>query len=111
VINPGDFNDDGHVDTADYVVWRKTIGDTVARGVAADGDGDGTITVADRDVWRAKFGTNYAAGSAAGVSASAVPEPATAVLAVVALLAMLAIRRRHLVARLGWRVRSRVAVV
>ena len=34
---PGDFNRDGIVDTADYVVWRKTFGQEVARGTGGEG--------------------------------------------------------------------------
>ena len=64
LIHPGDYNDDGTVDAADYVVWRNTLGQTVpnygqtnaALGTGADGDGDGIITDADYDVWRARFG-------------------------------------------------------
>jgi hypothetical protein len=94
VINPGEFNDDGIADTSDYVVWRRTMGTSVARGVAADGDGDGTITLAEYNVWRAKCGTNYSPGSGAAIEPAAIPEPATGVLALAILLAMLAVRRR-----------------
>jgi hypothetical protein len=90
VIDPGDFNDDGLVDAADYVVWRKTSGDPVARGVAADGDGDGAIGPGDYNVWLANFGKNYAAGSQ---TASPTPEPST--LALLLLTALAAITRRH----------------
>jgi hypothetical protein len=84
VINPGDFNDDGQIDAADYVVWRKSVGDTVARGASADGDGDGLVTLADFDVWRAKFGTVYSTGNGTGLQSNAVPEPSTYVLALFA---------------------------
>lgn len=58
----GDYNTSGKVDGADYVVWRNGLG---------------TIyTPADYDVWRAHFGET----AGAGVSLSAVPEPATCVL-------------------------------
>ncbi len=87
VINPGDFNDDGKVDAADYVMWRRTVGSTVSRGYFADGDGDGTIGDGDYNVWRAKFGTTYAAGSGASVLSTAVPEPTTIVLLLVSLVA------------------------
>ena len=63
---PGDFNLDGSVDAADYVVWRKT---------------DGTQT--GYDTWRTNFGQT--AGSGSGASANAtVPEPTTLVLLIVA---------------------------
>jgi probable HAF family extracellular repeat protein len=63
---PGDFNHNGTVDAADYVVWRKT-----------DGTQNGY------DTWRAHFGMTSESGSgSAGASDSqaAVPEPATIVL-------------------------------
>jgi hypothetical protein len=77
----GDYNGNGVVDGADYVVWRKTLGQT-GTGLAADGNGDGTINSGDYDLWRANFGA--IAGSGAGFSAtgsaSAVPEPSTLML-------------------------------
>jgi hypothetical protein len=72
---PGDFNQDGHVDAADYVVWRKSDG-----------------TQAGYDKWRANFGASHGLGrSSAGypVDASAellseVPEPSAICLCVLA---------------------------
>ena len=39
---PGDYNQNGNVDAADYVVWRNGVGTTYTQG--------------DYDVWRAHFG-------------------------------------------------------
>ena len=61
VTAPGDFNHDGTVDGADYVVWRKGL--------------NTKYTLADYDSWRVHFGQTYSPGS--GASLSAVPEPAT----------------------------------
>jgi fibronectin-binding autotransporter adhesin len=61
VTAPGDFNHDGTVDAADFVVWRKGLGTK--------------YTPADYDSWRAHFGQTYSPGS--GVSSNAVPEPGT----------------------------------
>jgi T5SS/PEP-CTERM-associated repeat protein len=65
---PGDFNVDGKVDAADYVVWRNGLGST--------------YTQDHYNAWRANFGRT--AGSAAGATIdlpssahAAVPEPAT----------------------------------
>lgn len=77
VINPGDFNDNGQVDAADYVVWRKSVGSVVARGFEADGDGDGTIDSGDYSVWRAKLDTNYSAGRDSLTAGTSVPEPSS----------------------------------
>jgi hypothetical protein len=68
----GDFDSSGTVDAADYVLWRRTLGDTVTVFTAADGDGDGTIDQGDYAVWRAHFGESLPAagvGSAAGAPA------------------------------------------
>jgi hypothetical protein len=60
---PADYNDDNLVDAADYVVWRKTLNQSVAHFSGADGDGDGTIDQDDHGVWRANFGRTLEAGS------------------------------------------------
>jgi hypothetical protein len=52
----GDYNRDGTVDAADYLVWRKTLGATVANYSGADGSGNGTVGPEDYDIWRANFG-------------------------------------------------------
>lgn len=70
---PGDYNRDGSVDGADYVVWRTAMNGDV--NLAADGSGDGVINMADYDVWRAHFGMNAPAG---GASFGTVPEPSVA---------------------------------
>jgi probable HAF family extracellular repeat protein len=74
---PGDFNHDGTVDAADYVVWRKTGGPP-----------------ADYNTWRTHFGRTLAGG--AGSSShfplppsaldSAVPEPTSLATLLLALL-------------------------
>jgi hypothetical protein len=72
-VTPGDFNDDGVVDAADYVVWRKTDGTNFDLG----GNGDETggsmnvVDMADYNLWVNNFGET-SAGSGGG---AAVPEP------------------------------------
>jgi hypothetical protein len=63
--NEADYNENGTVDAADYVVWRNTLGQTVPAGTAGDGNGDGMVTSADYDLWRAGFGS---AGSNASLN-------------------------------------------
>jgi hypothetical protein len=72
----GDYDADGDVDAADYVVWRNAFGAaTILYGSGADGNGDGKVDAADYTVWR----DNLGAGSGAGSQAAA-PEPSTAVM-------------------------------
>ncbi len=62
---PGDYNNNGVVDAADYVAWRKGLGTTYTQN--------------DYNVWRTHFGQTV--GSGAGVvTNAAVPEPITLVL-------------------------------
>lgn len=83
----GDYNRDGVVNSADYVVWRKSNGQT-GWGLAADSDLNGRIDAADYATWRSHFGQSSGAGSAA-----IVPEPATVALPVIALAALICGRR------------------
>jgi hypothetical protein len=75
---PGDYNGDGSVDAADFVVWRKDP--------AAFGGAEGYST------WRMNFDAPDGAGS--GLGANAVPEPAALLLAVIAIATCALGRRR-----------------
>jgi len=78
----GDFNGDGSVDAADYVVWRNTLGSSV--NLFADGDGSGMVDQGDYQLWKSQFGST--AGSGAGLHNShSVPEPTSLVALSVAL--------------------------
>jgi hypothetical protein len=73
-LTAGDFNQDGAVDAADYVAWRKGLG---------------TIyTPADYDTWRAHFGQSIDSSGplAASDSLPAVPEPGMLTLSLIVLL-------------------------
>jgi rhamnogalacturonan endolyase len=54
----GDYNADGNVDAADYVVWRKANGSTT--DLHADGNKNGIVDEEDYDLWRANFGRTSA---------------------------------------------------
>jgi hypothetical protein len=71
----GDYNGDGRVDAADYVVWR------------AGGSPDDTQV--GYNLWR----TNFGRGSGAGAVISAVPEPGSLVLLLVSIAAIRAVMR------------------
>lgn len=91
---PGDFNDDGLVDAADYTLWRDTLGQSVAAGTGADGNLDGAITSVDYTLWKTNFGRSLAAPSGSG-SVAKVPEPHTAILfAIFAMIAAAFVRPR-----------------
>ncbi len=91
----GDYNGNGVVDAADYVVWQKNNGliggATKAQG---DGNGDGNVTSEDYDYWRARFG-NPSGSAADTVTTTTIPEPSAFVTLVTSLLiGVPGIRRR-----------------
>jgi hypothetical protein len=59
----GDFNRDGRVDMADYVVWRVQFGSNVLPGTGADANGDGIVDQADHAIWRSNLGQTSAAAA------------------------------------------------
>jgi hypothetical protein len=83
---PGDFNQNGTVDAADYVVWRNGLGTT--------------HTPADYDLWRAHFGQSagigaagYPSGASAELLSASVPEPSALVLLAMAIVVAFGRRR------------------
>jgi hypothetical protein len=85
---PGDYNIDGNVDAADYVVWRRSL-DQTELAAAADGNGDGEVDEEDYVIWRANFGRLLFSGASVAAAAStlpAIPEPPFFVLVVIALI-------------------------
>jgi hypothetical protein len=76
---PGDYNADGKVDGADYLVWRKKLGSSTSLN---NGDDTPGVGYDDYTRWRAHFGQ-----SSAGLGASGeVPEATSIVLVLVGLL-------------------------
>jgi hypothetical protein len=88
---PGDYNSDGKVDAADYVVWRKN--ETANNPLPND---NGLTTQAARfDLWRGNFGNMSGSGSGAGsTNNNSVPEPGSLALLACALGAALAASNR-----------------
>jgi hypothetical protein len=91
----GDYNVNGIVDAADYVVWRNSV-DASGRGLAADGTGaggvpDGVVDDADYQLWRANFGKTVPPPVDASIVN--VPEPVSSTF--VALGALVALTRRR----------------
>jgi hypothetical protein len=102
----GDYNGNGTVDAADYIVWRNTQGATSPNGNPPTSFGDmrangaysvghpQSIDLADYNFWRSKFGST-GSGSGSGLAgATGVPEPDTVVLMLGGLIACLRCRRR-----------------
>lgn len=81
---PGDYNGDLVVDSADYNLWRSEFGSTTH--LAADGNGNGVVDTADYVFWRNIF-QGLGSGLGGGSSGGAVPEPGTALLVLLGLLA------------------------
>ena len=82
----GDYNNNGAVDAADYVLWRD--------GGPLENDATPGVQPADYDVWRQNFGAG--SGSGAALGAGVVPEPGSlALLALGTALAWLASRCRR----------------
>lgn len=87
----GDYNNDGTVDAADYVVWRKNNGTTI--NLPNDPFG-GTIGSAQYATWRSNFGKTLTSGAANGNVV--VPEPAgVLLLAMASTIFSCFIRRRR----------------
>lgn len=80
----GDFNGDGKVDMADYIVWRKSNG-----------------TPQNYQLWRSHYGIGSGIGSGSNIAAN-VPEPASLLLGALA-ICFVPIRSRW---RLNWVARS-----
>jgi hypothetical protein len=66
---PGDFNDNGVVDAADYVLWRNRFG--MEFGLANDPT-PGSVDLQDYQLWRMNFGRELTLSAG---SLSRVPEP------------------------------------
>lgn len=72
---PGDFNQDGSVDAADYTMWRDRQGTASSLG---DANFDGLVTIADYNLWRSNFG--YSLTGMGHAALAQVPEPGTALM-------------------------------
>ncbi|MEM9753959.1 MAG: peptidylprolyl isomerase [Planctomycetota bacterium] len=90
-FTPGDYNFDGSVTLADLATWQNQLGNSLrivdqpaTTRMEADGNGDGVVDAADYTVWRDSFNA---------ASASAVPEPISAMLAALG-VASVPLRRR-----------------
>jgi fibronectin-binding autotransporter adhesin len=90
----GDYNGDNVVDAVDYTVWRNNLGALTEAPINNQGDGLNGVDANDYNVWKTNYG-NTLPGSGGGGLASAVPEPASAVLLALALGAFASVRSRR----------------
>jgi autotransporter-associated beta strand protein len=89
VLENADFNGDGQVDGADFLVWQRNA--TGSGGpTQGDANGDGSVNATDLAIWKAHFG-----GTSGVAAAAAVPEPAAATLALATLAGLLGVRSRR----------------
>jgi hypothetical protein len=64
----GDYNGNGIVSAADYVVWRKLFGATVPAYSGPDGNGDTSVDDVDYTVWTENYGEELSPGAGSGSS-------------------------------------------
>ncbi len=88
VPNNADFDGDGDVDGRDFLIWQRGFGGlaTLATG---DANSDGQVNELDLAIWHDQFGNPP---EVSGVTA--VPEPGSIALLVLALSSLAAMRRR-----------------
>jgi autotransporter-associated beta strand protein len=90
-ILAGDYDNNGIVDAADYVIWRKNVGQPLQ---TLPNDTTGVIVGdAQYNLWRSNFGSTTAVpGSGSALTRNAVPEPSSIGLLMLGLTAMAVIR-------------------
>ncbi len=84
----GDYDGSGYVDQADYAMWKQSFDLTgLEPGSGADGNGDTFVRMADYTVWRDNLGAGVPPASLSSVTA--VPEPPSALVILLAIAATL----------------------
>jgi hypothetical protein len=88
--SPGDYNANGTVDMADYIVWRNNQN---SNAILPNDTTPGTVDASDYDTWRANFNPPVATGAGSTIAAL-VPEPISLAALFEAALLLLFLRRR-----------------
>jgi hypothetical protein len=83
---PGDYNNSGTVDAADFTIYQDNLGGN-SSVLNDNGSGAATVVQADYQLWKDNFGNTSSAASG-----SAVPEPGCLVLLAIALTAVSSMR-------------------
>jgi hypothetical protein len=73
-----DFDRDGLVTGADFLLWQRQLGSTLTAGTGADGNSDTQVNGLDLTIWKGAFGSSTAVATGAG---AAVPEPTSLLMA------------------------------
>jgi hypothetical protein len=84
----GDYNDDGQVDAADYVIWRN------GGPLQNETETIGSNTPEDYNAWRANFGAS--GGGSSSHAAAGIPEPSSVILLIVGTMSAGIYRRRRI---------------
>ncbi|MCC7476468.1 MAG: SUMF1/EgtB/PvdO family nonheme iron enzyme [Pirellulales bacterium] len=91
---PGDYNSNGVVDAADYIVWRKNLGTSFQLPNEVTGTTPGSVTTEDYNAWRERFGNTSGSAAATGLATgTAVPEPVMGCALLIGLLLCIAMAR------------------
>jgi hypothetical protein len=77
----GDYNDNGVVDTSDYLLWRKHLG----KSISLPNENPGALTRGlvdqeDYEFWKSRFGLAAASATSATTHGIGVPEPTATLL-------------------------------
>jgi hypothetical protein len=91
LLLPGDFNNNGNVDAADYVIWRRNFGALNEAALNGNGDNQNGVDNGDYALWRASFS---AAGSGASAVNVTVPEPDLPALILTSAVALVLVMHR-----------------
>lgn len=86
---PGDFNNNGVVDAADYVLWRKNQRTT---NVLANDPYGPLVSDSQFALWRSNFGKTIGQGAGTALNSGAVPEPGAMLLVFVVLMGAATLR-------------------
>jgi autotransporter-associated beta strand protein len=87
----GDYNQNGVVDAADYVLWRNSLGPGSLPNEG--GISPGVVDTADYNFWRSRFGAT--SGAASGVGSNAAPEPSSVLVVAGTFVVLLNFARRR----------------
>jgi autotransporter-associated beta strand protein len=88
----GDYNNDGKVDSNDYITWRRQVG--AAALPNRDPNNAGPVGQADFFSWRTHYGQSAGIGTGSGLENTSVPEPSAIALLALGTIFFLSPRRR-----------------